>query len=947
MKFFNCIFAFAVFAVSALRADVAYIAHQGEEALAPSHTKAAYRLAAEHKLDYLKLDIRETKDGVIVLQHDDNLNAVYGTNLVIKNATYAEIKANCRPRQKGRYANETICTLDEALSIGKNMQQGVWIDFKSFSPDLADRVFESLEKAEIPKSRMMVATWSRKALDYVAERYPDVRRVAHVHLARKGDEYSSNMTGKKTFPSEIELAQAVAEEARKRGLFGLNVPNGYRSDTRVKTTAEMVGMFKKSGLWVSIWFVNNPVDGNYYRQAGADAFVTMCAANTDRPDGSGGYSFALPEKGIGAHQGEHVDCPPNTVLSLRTAVSKGARMVEFDVQRCKTGEFIVMHDGNLATTTTATGTTYGCSFDHIRSAKIRKGDKIYEDERVPTFDEAIDCLPKEGFWINVHCYGSSNIARDIALKIKEKGRLHQAFISATLPQLKAAKAAVPELLTCNMTRPAGVVNSKPWTDEQNAEYLRTTIENGCNFIQLRQPWARKFSDEAHAAGIKINICSNDKWCNNPGLLRHVIGELDIDFVLTDNLAKILGQYWGLQKKGLLNNDAALRIVGPADGVVVKQLYPEQERMLGETIQEREKYFDGGANARSIRKNKGKPMPVSFSWSGGKPPYRFVLKRLPDGKTFHEATLEEKFVDVDSLEVAREWEWSVSDGTGSASGRFRTDGKAPRLLRIKGVPNARDVGGWVVDGDKRIRQGLLFRTSGLNNNSPVEYYSADEVMKFYEEGKLSQMGDRGKHYVYQIKRGMKLCDRDIRLIKRSCFAPGKERLTEEERSRIMKQYGFKTDIDLRTDTEVYGMKGSPLGETVELVHSSLTGAYGNFANEKSFDCKRKIFRTIFNTNSYPVVFHCIGGADRTGTIAFMIEALLGADDNTLALDYLVTGLSGGGITDATHKKWFDSMAKTLRELPGGTNAEKMNGVFLRMGFSQKEIDDFRAFMLEKK
>jgi hypothetical protein len=99
-----------------------------------------------------------------------------------------------------------------------------------------------------------------------------------------------------------------------------------------------------------------------------------------------------------------------------------------------------------------------------------------------------------------------------------------------------------------MTRPKGVNNRKPWTDEQNAEYLRTTIENGCNFIQLRQPWPRKFSDQAHAAGIKVNLCSCDKWCNNPGLLRHVLGDLDIDFVLTENLSKILGQYWGLQAR---------------------------------------------------------------------------------------------------------------------------------------------------------------------------------------------------------------------------------------------------------------------------------------------------------------------------------------------------------------------------------------------------------------
>ena len=388
----------------------------------------------------------------------------------------------------------------------------------------------------------------------------------------------------------------------------------------------------------------------------------------------------------------------------------------------------------------------------------------------------------------------------------------------------------------------------------------------------------------------------------------------------------------------------IRLEAPADGATVTQLWPEQARLVRETRVEREKYFDGAANAKSIKGHKGRPMPVTFSWSGGKPPYRFTIRRLPDGKVFHDATVEVASNVVDSLEIAREWEWSVSDGTESANSRFRTEDRAPRLIRIDGVPNARDVGGWIGMDGRRIRQGLLFRTSGLNNNAPIEYYSLAEITKLHAEGKLAGMGDAGRRHARQLDRGDKLRESDMRLVKRSCFAPGTARLAPEELNRVLKQYGFKTDIDLRGDNETYGMTGSPLGPSVTWAYIPLVGGYGAFASDLHFDCKRKIFGTMFDTNSYPVVFHCIGGADRTGTIAFMIEALLGVDENTLALDYLLTGLTGG-ITDTKHKSWFDSMLQTLRDLPGDTNAEKMNGVFLRMGFTQKEIDDFREFMLE--
>ena len=55
----------------------------------------------------------------------------------------------------------------------------------------------------------------------------------------------------------------------------------------------------------------------------------------------------FPERGICGHGGDLADCPEDSVVGLKSAVAKGAHMVEFDVQRCGTGELIVIHDGTL------------------------------------------------------------------------------------------------------------------------------------------------------------------------------------------------------------------------------------------------------------------------------------------------------------------------------------------------------------------------------------------------------------------------------------------------------------------------------------------------------------------------------------------------------------------------------------------------------------------------
>ena len=261
---------------------------------------------------------------------------------------------------------------------------------------------------------------------------------------------------------------------------------------------------------------------------------------------------SLPSRGLCGHQGDLAAEPSNTPRGLLAAIAKGAVMVEFDVQRCATGEFICRHDGDLATTTTVTGRTWQSSFAHIRSAKIRRGKRIYEDLTVPTFDEMIDCLPRTGVWVNVHCYGSAHIARDIAFKLKEKGRLGHAFISASLPLLAEAKAAVPELMTCNMTRPGKP--RQPWTDEQNGEYLRTTIENGCQFLQLRRPWSKAFSDRAHAAGVRVNFCPCDELGNDPSKLREVFDGMGIDFLLTENVETQVKAFNALYSPWTRGND---------------------------------------------------------------------------------------------------------------------------------------------------------------------------------------------------------------------------------------------------------------------------------------------------------------------------------------------------------------------------------------------------------
>lgn len=235
----------------------------------------------------------------------------------------------------------------------------------------------------------------------------------------------------------------------------------------------------------------------------------------------------MPSRGLCAHRGDGKSFPENTVPALVSAARKGAAMVEFDVLRCKTGELVVMHDATVDRTTDGTGKVAELTFAEIRALDAgKKKDARFAGVKVPTFDEAIDCLPREGIWINIDC--GEGVAADVARAIRDKGRLHQAFVAAPLADIATARAAVPEVLACNMSRTGAW--GHPWTREETLAYVTNTANARCQFMQLIAPCEAEDLKLIHQVGGKVNYTMEDT--PERARLRFAQG---VDFVLTNDL----------------------------------------------------------------------------------------------------------------------------------------------------------------------------------------------------------------------------------------------------------------------------------------------------------------------------------------------------------------------------------------------------------------------------
>lgn len=69
------------------------IAHQGGDGLWPGNTLYAYQQAAAMGVDVLEGDLHRTKDGVIVLMHDETVDRTTNGSGLIEDMTLAELKA--------------------------------------------------------------------------------------------------------------------------------------------------------------------------------------------------------------------------------------------------------------------------------------------------------------------------------------------------------------------------------------------------------------------------------------------------------------------------------------------------------------------------------------------------------------------------------------------------------------------------------------------------------------------------------------------------------------------------------------------------------------------------------------------------------------------------------------------------------------------------------------
>lgn len=178
-----------------------------------------------------------------------------------------------------------------------------------------------------------------------------------------------------------------------------------------------------------------------------------------------------------------------------------------------------------------------------------------------------------------------------------------------------------------------------------------------------------------------------------------------------------------------------------------------------------------------------------------------------------------------------------------------------------------------------------------------------------------------------------------------------RISAADRAVLVGQFGVQHEIDLRgkegrdpSDGDV--ATKSPLGGDVRFTIADKAASYALTPVATWQLYLRCVIDAV--THREPVYFHCTAGADRTGTLACVLEGLLGMSQSDIDKDYELTTFYGGSGTDALARRRNEPEWKRLINAINAVSGDSFRDKCVHFavgtcGMSMADINAYRAAM----
>ena len=216
------------------RKPFSIIGHRGAKGLEPENTLRSISRALEIGVDIVEIDVRSTKDGVLILLHDEDFSRVAGIPVKARNLAFKEI------REEIRVYGESVPTLEEALEF-VNGKSGLFIEIKE--PETTGNIIKLLRRCGLPESVALVSFHDEALI--AARRMEQSIVTGLIYSRPPGRIIDAKKIGAKIVLPRYPLA-----------------------------TEKAVSLAHRLGLKVAVWTVNDPSIAEKMVERGVDAIAT-------------------------------------------------------------------------------------------------------------------------------------------------------------------------------------------------------------------------------------------------------------------------------------------------------------------------------------------------------------------------------------------------------------------------------------------------------------------------------------------------------------------------------------------------------------------------------------------------------------------------------------------------------------------------------------------------
>lgn len=197
-------------------------AHRGASGVCPENTMGAFRRALELGATGIETDVQMTKDGKLILIHDETVLRTTGEQGFVKDYTFEEIqKLDAGSWFSEEFRGERLPALEELLELTKDRGTIVNIELKNGSiqyPELEEKVIASIRSFGM-EDRVVISSFNHYSLVKCKSIAPEIRTgILYVEGLYKAWEYGQSVGADALHALKYAVLPEWVEEAKACGI---------------------------------------------------------------------------------------------------------------------------------------------------------------------------------------------------------------------------------------------------------------------------------------------------------------------------------------------------------------------------------------------------------------------------------------------------------------------------------------------------------------------------------------------------------------------------------------------------------------------------------------------------------------------------------------------------------------------------------------------------------